>query len=449
MNNQTKKNFLRLIQIRNQKENLIILPLKDEKSIRNAKIELNNNKLIKELVEKKKIKSYLTAIAKYWNTNLPETNREQLTNIEQDIGHTSNLKNVEISNTFKIFGFKKNETFTWDLDEKELDCLIKRMKTNRLLDSIQQAAYLKRQLLKKAFFNDLHVLINLDVIYETELNNINKFLEENDFQFTILKPNSELNKENEDEVKLFEIELYNHKTKCHLKLNDLRKSDYLKLYLLLIKRDRDLIKFNAEKCYQVLLINEIDSLCEYDKQVIEYTITLVRNYLVNYMNIQVVSTINCPELLLQTNNVSELIMEIYQKNSAIDEVSLRKYETAMNTNILDERKLLIEKKERIDESLKSTIKLLKEENLNFKNENESLKADVNKKDQDISIVSEERDRLLRDKLSSKIETVNDTGNQVVHVSRMIESSSKLSFEINDFIKKHENQSKIFIFTNFC
>ena len=320
MNKETRNNFLKLIQNQNQKENIIILQLECDTKVQYLKTEEC------PLMKSKQVNSYIDAIQKFWNQELPKMESNKI--IEKEIGHTSKFKQIEKAKLEIECNNKNNKSFIIDLDEKEIFCLIKRIKQHTI---INHEAYIKRQLLKKFYFHNLHVLINLDIIYEKEIDQINEFLNENQFKYSILKLNNGIfNEDVKVAVKLYEIQLYNHETKHHIKLNDLNKVDYLKLSLLLIKRDRDIIKFNAENYSQILLIDEIDVLCEYDEVNIDEAITLIRNSLVNYMNIQVVATINCPEYL-KVNK--ELILEIYQEKDAVDKVALRKYDNYLNLAI--------------------------------------------------------------------------------------------------------------------
>jgi hypothetical protein len=316
-NRETKKEFLKLIQNQNQKENIIILKLEcDTKlnSLNTGEVSVSNSK---------HIHNYIDAINTFYDKELPETESYKI--IEQEIGHTSKFNQIQEGNKDYECTNKNNKSFVSDLNEKEIYCLINRIKMNNI---VNREIYIKRQLLKKVFFNNLHVLINLDIIYDTEIVQINEFLKENRFKYSIIKPIISLNEDQNDEIKLYDIQLYDHETKFHLKLDDLNTADYIKLNLLMIKRDRDIIMFNAEFYFysHILLIHELDDLCEYDRVKIDEVITVLRNTLVNYMNIQVIATLNCPELLQINNTNKEFVLEIYQENDAVDKVSLRKYE---------------------------------------------------------------------------------------------------------------------------
>ena len=424
LNQETRKNFLKLIQNQNQKENFIILQLECDTKVR----------FKFSLVNSKQINNYINAIHKFWNQVLPET--ESFEMIELEIGHTSKFKQIEEPKLEIECNNKINESFIVDLDEKEIYCLIKRIKLQR---NVNYETFIKRQLLKKFYFNNLHALINLDIIYEVEIDQINKFLREHNFKYSIIRPNINVNREEVQE--LYDIQLYNHETTLHTKLDDLNRAEYLKLNLLLIKRDRDIIKFNAENYSQILLIDEIDSLCEYDRVNIDESVTMIRNYLVNYMNIQVIATINCPELL-KINN--ELVLEIYQEKDGVDKVALRKYENFLNSSIRNETDCLNEKKKRHDNNFKNEIKNLNEEKLVLKKKNESLKTILARKEEEISIIRSENER-LKDTIkktlnSSKIE---NTQIQSVQAPRLSENSSNISKKIDEFLSKFQNKSNHF------
>ncbi len=422
---ETRKNFLKLIQNQKQKENFIILQLECDTNVRFEveKFSLMNNK---------QINNYITAIQKFWNEQLPE--RENYELIELEIGHTSKFKHIEKAKFEIECNNKNNQSFIIDLDEKEIYCLIKRLKLNR---NVNQTTYIKRQLLKKFYFNNLHALINLDIIYEVEIDEINKFLKENNFNYSIIRPNTSF--DGVDEYRLYDIQLYNHETKCLSRLDNLNKADYLKLNLLLIKRDRDIIKFNAENYSQILLIDEIDDFCEYDAVNIDEAVTMIRNSLVNYMNIQVIATISCPELL-KINN--ELVLEIYHEKDYVDKVALRKYENYLDSNIRNESDCLNEKKKRFDNNLKKEIKNLNEEKLILKKENEALKINNARKEEEISILRSENES-LKDIIKKTINSSKTENTQIqrVLVPRLNENSSDISIKIDEFLNKFQNKSK--------
>ena len=455
MNKETRKNFLNLIQTQKQSNNFIISSLKCDIGIKRLNLRENDNIFICDLLEQKYVYNYFKAIKKFFNNKLPNE-IERLKIIEQNIGHTSKFKYFETLKSKLESKSKDNKNFIWDLDEKELYCLIKRIKNNQLINDIKYCdydknieRYLKRQLLKKAYFNDLHVLINLDAIYEKELDCINTFLKENKFHYSILRPSFESNEVEDKEINLHEIFLCNNNTKLHLKLNELNKVDYLKLYLLIMKRDRDIIKINAKNFYQILLIDEIDDICEYDEKSIDEALTGILSYLVNYMNIQVVATVNCPKLV-ETKHGTGYIMEIYQPDQAVQKVSLRKYEKYATASLRDEREFLDEKRKSIDQGLKNEIKTLNREIFKLKQENESLKESFNKTEEENKIIFRDNETILREnenlkkeieKLSVKNISVSKTENAVVEVSHQNKNTSQLYTEIQDFLKKNKNKSK--------
>lgn len=445
MNKQTRRNFLKLIQNQNQKEIFIIRRLELEK--KNDFLELKFSLPDNEIIKTGTINNYIHAINKFWNEEITLLEGDRF--IELELGHTSKFKHVDDKVKFEIeFSPKRNNSCICNIDERELYFLINRLKLNNFRNDGQKYEYIKRQLLKKIFFNDLHVLINLDIIYSIEIGCLNAFLKENEFKYSIIIPDLNENDVKQNQIKLYDIELYNYEMKVQIKLNDLKHTDYLKLYLLITKRDRDIIKFNSEFYSQILLINEIDDLCEYDKAAIDQTVTFIRNNLVNYMNIQVIASINCPDLF-QFNNKSNFILEIYPQKDSVDKVALRNYENFVNSSIRDEINYLNEKKNKNDNSLVNALKKenkeSNEEILNLKRENEHFKETVKKKDDEIEAFLSEKE-ILNKKIedfdrNQRLVIENNPPIQTVQTFSDKSSPSNVSMEIAEFLNKFQNRSK--------
>jgi seryl-tRNA synthetase len=156
------------------------------------------------------------------------------------------------------------------------------------------------------------------------------------------------------------------------------------------------------------------------------------------MNIQVIATISCPELL-KINK--ESVLEIYQEKDYVDKVALRKYENYLDSNIRNESDCLNEKKKRFDNNLKKEIKNLNEEKMILKKVNESLKINNARKEEEISILRSENES-LKDIIKKTINSSNTENTQIqkVLVPRLNENSSDISIKIDEFLNKFQNKS---------
>ena len=421
-----RRDFLNLIKIQNQKENFMTFKLEIDAN-KEKVVNINQNKFYK-MISNQLIYKYFSAIQSYKKRQLESLENHR----ELEVGHTSKL--IHLGNVSL-----EEDLINMKIDDNELFCLTKRIRENRLEAGSQITKYIKRQLLKKIYFNNLHVLINLDAIYSQELSCINQYLKENNFKYEIIQPNLDANELNEDgnELRLYDIQLYCHETRFIIDLNSLNKTDKLMLYLLLLKRDNHLIKFNLASFYQVLLIDEIDILCNNNERVIDEALTLIRNNLVNHMNIQVISTVSYPKLIKGNNG---FIMELSKKLNA-DQLILSEYNNSLSSSINAELFYINERRRDIDfgsrKQLERENKCLVDEVDKFKKKIQELKANIEEKEKEISALSSENEKLLE--MKTRTLTPSMVHSNSVEVIRVIENSSSLSTEIKDYLEQIQNK----------
>ena len=351
------------------------------------------------------------------------------TNIEQKIGHTAEFKHI-FERDMHNFEFSKS------LKETEIKFLIEKVSRNNIRNMNQLKEFLKRQILKKIYFNDLYILINLDIKYDQEIDNINKYLIENNFKYSIMKSrNTSINMDiNEpdirDEIKLYEIELVNLESKYRINLKNLNKTDWLRLFLLLLKRDRDLVKVNMDNFYQILLIDELDYACDNDIRIFDEAITYIRNNLINFMNIQVIATISNNEIIGFNN---DCFLELDETDKAMNQLSLKKFETSLNQSIKKQNELFNERKKVIYEStINSQIQNFKNENLFLKQQIDTLKNSNSHLQNQIIVLSEEN-KELKKVLEFEKQTIKETVIICEAGEMKLEDSTNYSNEVASYL----------------
>jgi len=425
-----KKEFLKLIQNQNQKENFIILKyLNHMEGFEKDKLIIDSKtNLIFQIISEENLRAYAKAVTVSKNV---ETDAFGNKNIEQELGHTKEFKHI-FERIMHNFEFSKS------LKENEIKCLKEKISRNNIQTIDKLRTFLRRQILKKIYFNDLNVLINLDIKYDKEIESINEYLIDNNFKYSINKPKiNEINENDlESEIKLYEIELINLESKYKLNLKYLNKTDHLRLFLLLLKRDQDLVKVNMENFYQILLIDELDYLCDNKKLVFDEAITYIRNNLINYMNIQVIATIsNCE--ILEFNN--ECVLELFETDKNMNQLSLRKYENIINQSIKKQIDVLNERKKVIFETtFHHQIRDLKDENLFLKEQIEKLK-NLNKQQNNEILVLSEENKVLKNLIEFEKQTIHPTVIRHENIETKFEKdSAKLSYNALKDLSKLKN-----------
>ena len=392
-----KTNFLNLIQSQHQKENFIILKYANSSELdRQNKIFISPevNPVFKIISEEnlKEYRKFVSAAVDFEETKINIKN-----NVDLEVGHTAQFKHVFDKNKQEL-----SLEFTRSIKEIEIKHLKEKIRRNNI-SSANLNEFLKRQILKKVYFNDLRVLINLDIKYDEELKSINEYLIKNNFKYSIIKPLMQESSETSNEIKLYEIYLMNLDSNYKVKLNSLNQLDSLRLYLLLIERDRDVIKVNMENFYQILLIDKIDYLCENRRIIVDKVMTSIKNNLINYMNIQVVTTISNNEVL-EFNN--DCVLELHEIENSRNRVSLRKYETILVQSIKQQEAYLKEKKRAITDSVNSNNK---DDMLHLKCENSILKRE--KEDDRKSI------KFMEDQIFTLTEENKKLRHEIVQIAR--------------------------------
>ena len=424
-----KTEFLKLIQNQNQRENFIILKYENRMGqFEKDKIIIDSKtNSIFQIISEENLKAYAKALSISINS---ETNSFVKNNIGQELGHTAEFKHI-LERDMHSFEFSKS------MKEKEIKCLIEKISRNNFRTINELKPFLKRQILKKIYFNDLNVLINLDIKYDQEIESINKYLIDNNFKYSIIKPKNDKINENdlENEIKLHKIELMNLESKYRLKLEKLNKTDFLRLFLLLLTRDQDLVKINMENFYQILLIDELDYLCDNKKFIFDEVITYINN-LVNYMNIQVVATVSNSEIL-EFND--ECVLELYETDKIMHKLSLRKFENILNQGLKKQIDLLNERKKVIYESMYHQVHNLTDENSFLKKEIDKLKDENNQQKNKILFLSEDNYQLKNLIENEEKQPVKQSviRHEVIE-TKIEEDSSKFSTDVLEYLSLLNN-----------
>jgi ABC-type branched-subunit amino acid transport system ATPase component len=150
--------------------------------------------------------------------------------------------------------------------------------------------YYRNRKIKQLSFGDLNSLLECDVQYEQEIEEINNFIESNEysliFPYKIKCDYLETIKKSELNQKIY----FQHtKTNQKVKLENLSPGERLILTLLLTIREPDIMKINNEfNTRQILLLDEPDCHCHPD--LVMKIIDILKNELVNKMEIQVIMT---------------------------------------------------------------------------------------------------------------------------------------------------------------
>ena len=391
--------FLELENIQNNEENLIISD---------------------ELVNR-----YLNVLSRYLNRyggriNLKRQHAKKQGN-ELQKGHLAKYEYLFQKQKYYILpDNSENENLSCEINELELEYLIEKVKRNF---NANYKTVVKNQLLKKIHFNNLFQLISLDIEFEQEIKDLNAYLKDNNFLYEIYLPR--------------EIIMMHRETSKLVKLSDLELSERFTLHLLLLKRDENIIKMNfQDNFFQVLLIDQIDYLCNFNAKLINNLLNIIINSLINSMNMQVITTSTHIDLLnLKMLQVSFELKHDLRRNQTF----LQRYQ---NDSYLEEK---ISHFHLIEAArLQKEINDLKEVNeiLNYenRNSNEELKtkiAELEKSLQAEQLKRVELDLLLQEKKANvSIDSPNIAKRTTIH----IEGSDKDG--VNNFINELNKKTEI-------
>ena len=160
-------------------------------------------------------------------------------------------------------------------------------KVNRQILYDKFKEYLKKQVLKKFCYGNLEQMLELNMGYQKEIDEINQFLSDNEYglKFPYSIVISEINKSN-----IKDYVLFNSCNKTGLKLMDLSPGERLVLHFLLILKEKENIILDSEfsNTKQILLLDEPDCHCE--QALIKSILDIIQNDIIDKLNIQVIMT---------------------------------------------------------------------------------------------------------------------------------------------------------------
>lgn len=451
-----RRYFCEMLIEQNISKKLIIEYLKLNKDYKNDKlIHLNPNyNQLFDIASRHAISIYKKEIAEFWNQSQMQF-PENIESIENDIGHTSKFNYLKDQFQFQInYSNDKNVIFNSIIDERELICLINKIKSGKISnENLNQ--FIKRQLLKKVFYYDLYMLLNLDIIYESELESINKILSEDNFGYRLLKQESN---EHEEDASLLlnDINLLNCETKCITKIQNISKVDKLRIHLLLLKRDCDLIKLNLNDSYhQALIIEDFEYLCDNNIKIINELLTRLI-YLINKMNMQVILTMSsfdglitnkssieniCMLEIWKDENANQHILKEFKGENREIENELNYIEQKRTKYDFNEKKLLKEEKDKLE----NKVNQLEEKNNNISSQIEGLKKELRATKNELDSVQKLQKLVVNTpelKTQKIIQPVNQTSNiQADSINAFINKENLSEEDAKCFIELLEKERK--------